>query len=247
MREDIGSLIASMEADLARLAAAEDARRYFHATYLRTTRAVADEIAQGGFHDNAWVERWDLVFADLYLDALAADLARVAVPAPWRVAFDAARDRRDLPPLRHVLLGMNAHINFDLPQALVAVIEPAEFDDADRLAARAADHRHIDDVLSDREAAEDEEMGRSGLTLSDRLLRPLNRAATKRILVEARGKVWRNTAVLDRARRRGDAAYRQAVAELERTSAAKLAELVAPGFVLLKLARRGFGVLLSDA
>ena len=247
MREDIGSLIASMEADLARLEAAGDARRHFHATYLRTTRAIADEIARGGFRDNAWVERWDLVFADLYLDALAADLAGVEVPAPWRIAFDTAHDRRDLPPLRHVLLGMNAHINFDLPQALVAVIEPAEFDDADRLAARAADHRHIDDVLLDRVAAEDEELGRSGLSLTDRVLRPLNRAATKRILVEARGKVWRNAAVLDRARRRGETPYRQAVAELERASAAKLAELVAPGFVLLKLARRGFGVLLSDA
>jgi hypothetical protein len=241
------ALITSMEADLARLEVAGDVRRHFHATYLRTTRAVAAEIAGGGFRDNPWVERWDLVFADLYLDALAADLAGEPVPMPWRVAFDAARDHADLPPLRHVLLGMNAHINFDLPQALVAVIAPADFDDPDLVALRAADHGHIDDVLLDRVGAEDEELGRAGLTLTDRLLRPLNRAATKRFLVEARTKVWRNAVVLDRARRRGDAAHRIALAELERASAARLADLVAPGFVLLKLARRGFGVLLSDA
>jgi hypothetical protein len=247
VRESIAALVAAMEADLARLEAAGDARRHFHATYLRTTRAVADEIGRGGFHDSAWVERWDLVFADLYLDALAADLDGEPVPAPWRVAFDTALRRDDLPPLRHVLLGMNAHINFDLPQALLAVIGPADFDDAELLATRADDHRHIDDVLLERVGAEDAELGRSGRTLTDRVLRPLNRAATKRFLVEARTKVWRNAVALDRARRSGDRAYRQGLAELERASAARLANLVAPGHVLLKLARRGFGVLLADA
>jgi hypothetical protein len=236
-----------MEADLGRLEATGDARRHFHATYLRTTRAVAEEIGRGGFRDNDWVQRWDLVFADLYLTALAADLAGQPVPAPWRVAFDTARHRPDLPPLRHVLLGMNAHINFDLPQALLAVIGPADFDDAELLAIRSDDHRHIDDVLLERVGAEDAELGRSGLTVTDRLLRPLNRAATRRFLVEARTKVWRNAVALDRARRRGESAYRQSLADLERASAARLAEMVAPGFVLLTLARRGYGVLLSDA
>lgn len=247
MRDSIAALITTMEAGLARLEAAGDGRRHFHATYLRTTRAVAEEIDRGGFADSGWVELWDLVFAELYLDALAADLAGEPVPMPWRVAFDAARDGTDLPPLRHVLLGMNAHINFDLPQALVAVIAPADFDDPDVLATREADHRHIDDILLDRVGAEDEELSRSGQSRTDRLLRPLNRAATKRFLVEARTKVWRNAVVLDRASRLGEAAYRDALAELERVSAARVADLVAPGFVLLKLARRGFGVLLGAA
>jgi len=243
--ETIGALIADMEAVLVRLDAAGDGRRHFHATYLRTTRAVADEIARGGFGDAHWVEAWDLVFADLYLEALAADLAHRPIPTPWRVAFDAARDRADLPPLRHVLLGMNAHINFDLPQALIAVIGPADFGDAAVLARRAADHRHVDDVLVRRVDDEDAELGRSGRTLSDRLLQPLNRAATKRFLVEARTKVWRNAAILDAARRRGPDAYADRLADLERHSAARVADLVAPGQVLLKLARQGFGVRLD--
>src|SRR5215510_11206813 len=126
-----------MEADLARLTASGDTRRFFHATYLRTTRAVAEEIDRGGFGDGDWLERWDVAFAELYLDALHADWQGAAVPGPWRVAFDTARDRTDLPPLRHVLFGMNAHINYDLPQALIAVITPAEFDDPRVRASRA--------------------------------------------------------------------------------------------------------------
>jgi len=245
MGDDVGALIARMEADLADLEAAGDRRRHFHATYLRTTRAVAEEIARGGFVDGDWMRRWDVAFAEFYLDALDADRAGRPVAGPWRIAFDAARDRTDLPPLRHVLLGMNAHINYDLPQALLAVISSAEFDDAAVLARRAADHRHVDDVLLDRVAAEDDELTAQGSQgLLDRLLRPFNRAGTKRFLAEARAKVWHNATVLDAARRSRDGGdrYEPVLADLERLCAARIAELVAPGQVLLKLARRGFGV-----
>ena len=245
MGDDVGALIARMEADLADLEAAGDRRRHFHATYLRTTRAVADEIARGGFVDGDWMRRWDVAFAEFYLDALDADRAGRPVAGPWRIAFDAARDRTDLPPLRHVLLGMNAHINYDLPQALLAVISSAEFDDAALLARRAADHRHVDDMLLDRVAAEDDELTAQGSQgLLDRLLRPFNRAGTKRFLAEARAKVWHNATVLDAARRSRDGGdrYEPVLADLERLCAARIAELVAPGQVLLKLARRGFGV-----
>jgi hypothetical protein len=245
--DSIPALIRQMEADLARLPD-RDARRCFHGTYLRTTHAVADEIERGGFADGTWLERWDIVFADLYLEALHADLAGDPVPAPWRIAFDTAARRTDLPPLRHVLLGMNAHINFDLPQALVAVITPEEFDDPAVRASRAADHTHVDQVLVARVADEDDELvAVSRRTLLDRLLAPLNRAATRRVLKEARAKVWHNAVALDTARRAGPDRYTRRVSELEKLSAAKLAELTAPGQVMLKLARRGFGVLLPVA
>ena len=42
----IEDLLADMDAAQARLASAGDARRFFHATYTRTTRAVAEEIAR---------------------------------------------------------------------------------------------------------------------------------------------------------------------------------------------------------
>jgi hypothetical protein len=135
---------------------------------------------------------------------------------------------------------MNAHINYDLPQALLAVITPEEFDDKDLLARREADHRHVDEVLVARVGAEDTEMGERSLL--DRLLGPANRAATKRFLVEARRKVWHNTRILDRARR--DGSYEEQLSRLEELCAAKLAELTAPGQVLLRLARKGFGVTL---
>jgi len=234
-------LIARMTALLEPLEAAGDQRRFFHATYLRTTRAVAAELTRGGFGDAEWVERWDIVFADLYLDALEADTAGRPPSRPWAIAFGAAAG---LPPLRHVLLGMNAHINYDLPQALVAVISDEQFGDAALLACREADHRVIDAVLASRVAAEDEQLTKlSGpAPLPDRVLRPVSRLGTQRFLREARQKVWANAVVLSRARSRGPAAYAAALAQLEELSAAKVSTLLAPGQVLLKLAATGFGV-----
>jgi hypothetical protein len=54
---DIDGLIARMEALLVQLRERGDGNRHFLATYLRTTRAVRDELAAGGFLDRAWVER----------------------------------------------------------------------------------------------------------------------------------------------------------------------------------------------
>ncbi|MFD0578934.1 DUF5995 family protein [Dactylosporangium darangshiense] len=246
MYDSIPALVERMQGELARLGE-RDARRYFLATYLRTTVAVAEEIERGGFLDGEWLERWDLMFAQLYLDALDAELAGRPVPAPWRIAFDVARDRPDLPPLRHVLLGMNAHINYDLPQALVAVIAPEEFDEPATMARRERDHTHVDTVLLARVGAEDDQMrAASRVSLLDRVLGPLNRAATRRLLAESRAKVWHNTGVLDRARREGAQRYDTVLKDLEGLCAAKLVELTAPGQVLLRLARRGFGVRLNE-
>jgi hypothetical protein len=239
----IDRLIGEMEELLGPLDAAGDARRYFHATYLRTTRAVRDALRDGLFSDPDWVERWDVAFADLYLDALRADRDGSPVPRPWAIAFQAARDLPAAPPLRHVLLGMNAHINYDLPQALLAVISASEFGDPALTSQRRADHQRIDEVLSLRVGAEDDELAQLGpRSRTDSLLAPLNEAASRRFLHEARAKVWDNAVELNAARALGSAAYAERLADLEKLSGARVAELVRPGQVLLRLAVHGFGV-----
>lgn len=239
----IAEVLAAMQHRLDTLTPAEEARRDFLATYQRTTSAVARAVDRGVFEDTAWVEHWDVVFADLYLAAFDAERAGgEGVPRPWRLAFDAPAE---LPALRHVLLGVNAHVNYDLPQALLAVISIEQFADDELLDRRRRDHERIDGVLSDRVAAEDAELAtRSARTLLDRALRPLNQRASKRFLREARQKVWHNTAELHRARVVSPDAYETRLAELELLSAAKIADLLAPGQVLLRLAAAGFGVVL---
>src|SRR5690242_8154499 len=211
-------------------------RRYFLSTYLRTTQAVGKAIDDARFEDPDWVELWDVKFAELYLQAHDADLA----PRPWRLAFEASPE---LPALGHVLLGINAHVNYDLPQALLEVISDEDFLDPALMNQRRRDHERIDGVLSARVAAEDEELATTGVrSLLDRVLTPLNRLSSQRFLRESRQKVWHNTTELQRARVAGS--YEKRLAELEVLSAAKVADLLRPGQVLLRLAVTGFGVTL---
>lgn len=236
-------LIVEMRRRLAVLVDANDVGRFFLATYLRTTEAVAAEIDRGAFRDNAWVEQWDVAFARYYLDARDNWDAQRSAPGPWDAAF-AAADGPRLPPLRHVLLGMNAHINFDLPQALLAVISDEEFADRDLTTARAADHAHIDDVLAARTSKEDRELLAAeqpgDRTLLDRVLTPFNRAGTRRFLREARRKVWHNARLLSDARRGGQLEAR--LDELAALSRTRVSELRTTRQVLLVLATKGFGV-----
>jgi hypothetical protein len=224
-----------------------DGRLAFHATYLRTTQAVAQALRDGAFADPGWVDRWDVAFARLYLDALDAARRGEPVPEPWAVAFGVAAAQPDLPAVRHVLLGMNAHINYDLPQALLAVISDAEFGDPQVRALREADHRRIDEVLAIRVGAEDAELQRldPAATWQDRAVQPLNRVATRRFLRESRAKVWANALELSKARAAGPASYAGRLAELEKLCGRRVADLERPGPVLLRLAAGGFGVRLA--
>src|SRR5712691_6114709 len=195
-----------------------DGRLAFHNTYLRTTEAVAQALRDGFFADPEWVDRWDVAFAELYLDALDADRRGEPVPEPWAVAFGAAAAQPDLPAVRHILLGMNAHINYDLPQALLAVISDVEFGDPGVRARREADHRQIDEVLAVRVGAEDAELQQTepAATWQDRVLQPLNRMATRRFLRESREKVWANAMELSKARAAGPDSYAGRLAQLEK-------------------------------
>jgi hypothetical protein len=210
----ISGLVASMDALGAELEAERSPGRYFLSTYSRTTGAIAAALDDGRFEDPLWVEEWDVVFADLYLDALRAYRRdRGSAPRPWRVAFDA---RPELPPIAHLLLGMNAHINYDLPQSLIEVIPPEDVGNSRLMDRRRRDSERIDGVLVERVPAEDGELEKvgPGRTLLDRIMTPFNQAATKRFLREARAKVWHNTLELHLARLRGEEAYRRRLGDL---------------------------------
>jgi hypothetical protein len=208
---------------------------------------VKRELEHGSFLDPSWVEAWDGTFADLYLDALEARRRGDDVSTPWRLAFEAASDP-DRRPLVQVLVSMNAHINFDLPQSLIAMMSGADLVDRVLMERRQADFDRIDTILVSRVKEEDLQLRSASkpedYTIVDRLLTPFNRLASRRFLRESRRKVWRNAMELEKARREGPLAYAQRLHQLEQRCGDKVADLLRPGQVLLRLGVSGFGVVL---
>jgi hypothetical protein len=244
----IDAVVARMGRELERLETAGHTGRHFLATYRRVTVAVGEAASTGAIEDPAWLGRWDVAFAELYLDALHARRERPgSEPGPWAAAFDAPAD---LHPYLHVLLGMNAHINFDMPQSLLRVIDPAEQHDAALMASRARDHHALDAVIVAMVPSESRHLVRAAAhapRLLDRVLLPVSRAASARLLRESREQVWANTAVLLRAREQGPDALAAAVDRLEELSTRRVEDLLRPRHPLLHLARNGFGVRLDRA
>ena len=95
--------------------AADDASGYFPAMYARITKAVEIAAGEGRFADGPRMEAFARAFAAWY-PRIGHDHARV--PGCWQAAFDVAGDGR-LMIVQHLLLGINAHVNHDLPQVVV--------------------------------------------------------------------------------------------------------------------------------
>ncbi len=76
-------------------------------------------MSEGFFGDPASMTALDVTFADLYLAAVAAADDGKRVPKAWRPLFAKRGDRRIL-PIQFAIAGMNAHINHDLPVAVVS-------------------------------------------------------------------------------------------------------------------------------
>lgn len=99
--------------------AAADGLKWFNWLYLTVTQAVEDRVAAGGFHDPAWLAELDVQFAALYFHAVSAALAGAPCPGCWQAVF-ACRNQNAIARIQFALAGMNAHINHDLPLAVVA-------------------------------------------------------------------------------------------------------------------------------
>jgi len=141
----IEDVVAEMTRRCRRLDEAMDWRAVFADAYLRTTHAVLHATRGLVFRDPSWVVRIDVDFAERYFDAFDAWTHGRPCPSAWRLAFQSAVGKRTL-VLQDVLLGMNAHINYDLPHALDATI-PAGLSDGD-LEPFLHDHRRLNGVLA---------------------------------------------------------------------------------------------------
>jgi hypothetical protein len=115
----VPEVVARMEAIAAPLPRA-DGVACFTRLYLTVTQGVQARLAGTVFEDPRYLGRLDVTFADLFfaaLDSFQRDPG--TTPRAWLPLFQ-ARSERGIAPLQFALAGMNAHINRDLPVALVS-------------------------------------------------------------------------------------------------------------------------------
>jgi hypothetical protein len=99
----------------------------FAYVYQRTTAKIQAAILEKRFEDNVRMEKFDVIFANRYIDAYENFKLQRPISKSWKSAFKV----KDQPftIIQHLMMGMNAHISFDLGIA-AAEIAPGEKMDA---------------------------------------------------------------------------------------------------------------------
>jgi hypothetical protein len=99
-----------------------DGLKWFNWLYLQVTQAVETRLARAGFADPAWLAELDVQFASLYFSALKSYLSGQPAPDCWQVLFH-SRGQDAIARIQFALAGINAHINRDLAEAIVATCQ----------------------------------------------------------------------------------------------------------------------------
>ena len=139
----IAEAISRMEAIEAALPAA-DGIACFNRMYLDVTRQVNSQLGQGFFADPALMTQLDVDFANLYFAAAGAAGDPAAVPLAWRPLAQQRAAAR-IEPVQFALAGMNAHINHDLPLAVVSTCTALAT--SPEAGPHLADYQKVDQLL----------------------------------------------------------------------------------------------------
>jgi hypothetical protein len=126
------------------LASSCDHRALFSLLYLRVTQQYRQAVSDPNFfEDNAFVNHEDAVFAKYYFTPMDAynrgDMGNV--PQAWQIALNAATTRQ-VTGEGDLLLGVNAHVQRDLPFVLEAIglVKPDG-------SSRKPDHDKVNQIL----------------------------------------------------------------------------------------------------
>jgi hypothetical protein len=170
----------------------------FARLYREVTQGVERELRGRTPGDPRFVERLDVRFASLFFDALDAfGRDPGSAPRAWAPLFE-ARARRGIAPLQFALAGMNAHINRDLPVALVDTCTELGLGLADE-SVEHRDYEQVNVVLARVEARVKQSYLTGPLAVLDRILhrwRRIDDVVAMWDVARARDAAWTNAQAL---------------------------------------------------
>lgn len=191
-------VIERMQALIEQWEQTDDRRADFLSCYRLMTSNMLTAIDAGEFHDSTWVTALLHHFAEYYFVALEDyERGSSGTAAIWRLTFDAAA-QGEVMVLQNLLLGINAHINYDLVLALVDLLEPEWIALTPQLRQRRyEDHCHVNTIIGQTVDSVQEQVVdpvSPAMGLVDDLLGPVDEWIASRMIAGWREAVW-NAAV----------------------------------------------------
>ena len=165
----------------------------FNRMYLGVTQAVNRELGQRFFAYPAFMTTLDVAFANLYFAAAGAAGNPAAVPLAWRPLIE-QRAVAGIEPVQFALAGMNAHINHDLPLAVVSTCTQLATSPA--AGAHLADYQKVDQLLDAAEQSVRQSFESAPELAVDHHLQAVSNLIASWTINSARDLAWRNSLLL---------------------------------------------------
>ena len=193
--KNIDQALDCMEVGLRYFHETHDRRAIFLRLYYMMTLEVHAAINGCGdyedrqvFMDPAWVFRLSGKFSTLYFKSLEAPDSERA----WQLAY-AVAERPGSSVVENALLGINAHINFDLPRAIAENLQDDDLSDFTTVQRRKFDHDQVNNLLVRTLNPVQKILARDyepGIAAADWLLGNLDEQVSAAALRQYRERVW---------------------------------------------------------
>jgi hypothetical protein len=188
----VPEVIARMEAIKAALPAA-DGLACFNSVYLGVTQQVGSGLGQSFFADPVFTTHLDVAFAGLYLAAADAAADPASVPLAWRPLVE-QRANGGIEPIQFALAGINAHINHDLPIAVVTTCQALAT--SPQAGPHFADYQKVDQLLDAAEQNIRQSFESAPELAADRHLSAVANLIANWSIAAARDLAWNNCLLL---------------------------------------------------
>ena len=166
----------------------------FNRMYLGVTREVYSELGQQFYADPVFMTALDVAFANLYFAAAACAAGNpAAVPLAWRPLIE-QRAAAGIEPIQFALAGMNAHINHDLPLAVVSTC--AQLATSPAAGAHLADYQKVDQLLDAAEQSVRQSFESAPELAVDHHLQAVGNLVASWTINSARDIAWSNSLLL---------------------------------------------------
>jgi hypothetical protein len=188
----VAEVIAHMEAIETALSAA-DGLACFNRMNLEVTRQVNSELGQSFYADPAFMTHLDVAFASLYFGAADAAANPATAPLAWRPLME-QRANKGIEPIQFALAGMNAHINHDLPLAVVSTC--TALGTSPDAGEHFADYQKVDQLLDAAEQSIRQSFESAPELAADRHLSAVSNLIANWTINSARDLAWNNCLLL---------------------------------------------------
>lgn len=201
--KNINEALTALETVAERLRQDGDARAAFPDIYSIITRKVAEQVQRkdGIFKEPQWISRLAGRFCERYLETLRWSLEQRPQDCDaWSAAYACSPLARSI-PLQHVILGLSAHINFDLAFGIYETIREFGHEACPEMLARYKhDHDQVNALLLASVPEAFERLSRRYSCVVSSLLyahafKP-SRWLTMQVLSHWRAQVWENVTAL---------------------------------------------------